>query len=214
MPKSSQDRHCYPYERPSLTADAVIWTIRDRRWTVLLIERRSEPFADCWALPGGFVEPNEQVNDAARRELSEEAGIACGSMHIIGCFGGPNRDPRGWTVSGAYYSFVSPNTMPRAGSDASRFAWHSMNRLPKLAFDHRDILKSARSCLIHDCCVVPVLAPVLPTRFTSEELHTVYSAIDPKRFADAAKLKAMLMATGVIQKSGPTYRWKRFSKIF
>ncbi|HZT80447.1 MAG TPA: NUDIX hydrolase [Gemmataceae bacterium] len=137
----------YPYPRPALTADLILIS-REARPRVLLIRRKHDPFAGVWALPGGFVEENEPLETAARRELKEEAGLDAAELEQLHTFGDPGRDPRGWTVSVAFIGRVDPETVrPRAGDDAAEVGWHPLDALPPLAFDHEKILAVARQWL-------------------------------------------------------------------
>lgn len=110
---------------------------------ILLIKRLKEPFKDCWALPGGFVDENEDLEDAAKRELLEETSIKIDKLEQIGAFGKPFRDPRHHTISIAYYGTVSDDTIAIAGDDAKEAYWFSINDLPELAFDHEEIIDKA-----------------------------------------------------------------------
>lgn len=101
MSTKGSRKHTYEYPRPALTVDIAIVT-REAKPRVLLIQRKKDPFAGSWALPGGFVEENERLGDAARRELVEETGVAAGELEQLYTAGDPGRDPRGWTVSVAY----------------------------------------------------------------------------------------------------------------
>lgn len=109
---------------------------------ILLIKRLNEPFKDCWALPGGFVDENEDLEQAARRELFEETNIETAEMKQIGAFGTPNRDPRGHMISIAYQTNLIDNQIVKAKDDAKEVKWFSINDLPELAFDHVDIINS------------------------------------------------------------------------
>lgn len=109
---------------------------------ILLIKRLNEPFKDCWALPGGFVDENEDLEQAARRELFEETNIETGKMIQIGAFGKPNRDPRGHMISVAYQTNLIDNQILKAKDDAKEVKWFSVNNLPELAFDHLEIINS------------------------------------------------------------------------
>src|SRR5262245_14110930 len=133
----------YDYPRPSLTADLVLITNEDRP-RVLLIRRKHEPFAGCWAFPGGFVNENEPLEAAARRELKEETGVEVEHLEQLQSFGDPGRDPRGWTVTIAFIGRVDAATLkPIAADDAAEVAWHFVDAPPKLAFDHAKILAAA-----------------------------------------------------------------------
>jgi len=134
------------YEKPSVTADCVILRRETEtgRLHVLLIQRAKEPFAGRWALPGGFVNKDEPLIDAARRELREETGLRVTKLRQIGAFGDPGRDPRGWTVSVAYLAEVSGTKhKAQAADDAQAVKWFPVDALPRLAFDHGKILKLA-----------------------------------------------------------------------
>ncbi|MCD7847526.1 MAG: NUDIX hydrolase [Oscillospiraceae bacterium] len=107
------------YPRPSLTADAVIFTGTKDNLKLLLIKRGGHPYLGCYALPGGFVNPNETVEQAARRELSEETGLNETRMSLVGVYSKPSRDPRTWVVSTAFYAYLENGVTPTAGDDAS-----------------------------------------------------------------------------------------------
>jgi len=115
---------------------------------VLLIQRGKEPFKGHWALPGGFVDRNENPVNAVVRELQEETGYrgAPDECELVGVFGEPGRDPRGHVITIAYRVFLDPSQIqeaPRAGDDAARAAWWPLNALPPMAFDHFRILQKA-----------------------------------------------------------------------
>lgn len=114
---------------------------------VLLIQRKNDPYKDCWALPGGFVDMDETLKDAARRELNEETGVdlpnATDGIIEVGAFGNPGRDPRGRTISIAYTIMLSIPVAPTAGDDAKTAQMFSITEIPELAFDHDKIIKSA-----------------------------------------------------------------------
>jgi 8-oxo-dGTP diphosphatase len=144
MPKG---KYVYEYPRPAVTVDIVIVT-REAYPKVLLIRRKNEPFAGCWALPGGFVEMDETLEAAARRELLEETGVRAAKLVQLHTFGDPKRDPRGRTISVVYLAVVDADKLkPRADDDAAEVGWFSMTRPPRLAFDHREILACARKHL-------------------------------------------------------------------
>lgn len=138
--------HSYEYPRPAVTVDTVLVTVGERgELRVLLIQRAKDPFASRWALPGGFVDQDEDLEDAARREMLEETAVELGSMVQLGAYGTPGRDPRGHTVGIAFLAICGPDEIEgRAGDDAADCRWFPLRRLPKLAFDHAKILNDAR----------------------------------------------------------------------
>ncbi len=140
------------HERPSLTVDIVVVALVGGQHNVLLIRRKNPPFEGRWALPGGFVDPHEPLEDAARRELWEETGVRPAHLDQLHTFGDPGRDPRGWTVSVAYLALLdgqaARSLQPEAGDDAAEAAWFDLLAPPPLAFDHADILACARRKLV------------------------------------------------------------------
>lgn len=147
MPNEDRQKHVYDYPRPALTVDVAIVT-REAVPRVLLIQRKAEPFAASWALPGGFVEPDERLADAARRELLEETGVTACELEQLYTAGDPGRDPRGWTVSVVYLAQVEPGAAkPVAADDASAVGWFPLDALPALAFDHAMLLARVRARL-------------------------------------------------------------------
>jgi 8-oxo-dGTP diphosphatase len=134
------------YEKPSVTADCVVLKTDETTGglSVLLIQRAKEPFAGRWALPGGFVNKDEPLSSAARRELREETGLRVTKLKQIGAFGDPGRDPRGWTVSVVYVAELPTGKHRiKAADDAKTVNWFPVSALPRLAFDHAKILKLA-----------------------------------------------------------------------
>jgi 8-oxo-dGTP diphosphatase len=127
--------------------DVVLVANLEGRRRVLLVRRREPPFEGLWAVPGGFVEPDEPLEAAARRELREEAGAEPVLLEQLHAFSNPGRDPRGWTISVAYLARLSDIEAqafkPEAGSDAAEVGWFDFHDPPRLAFDHADILAYA-----------------------------------------------------------------------
>src|SRR5262245_20644179 len=127
----AREKYTYDYPRPAVTVDVIIVT-REATPRVLLIRRKHEPFAGSWAIPGGFVEMDEALENAARRELFEETGIRAKNLVQLHTFGDPGRDPRGRTISVAYLAVVDETKIkPRAGDDAAEVGWFSLVRPPK-----------------------------------------------------------------------------------
>lgn len=126
-----------------VTVDIVVTRKYEGEIQILLIQRKNEPFQNYWALPGGFVDKNEHIEAAAKRELLEETNIQLFQVKQIGAFGDPNRDPRHHTLSVAYYGEVDALAEANAQDDAKSVQWFSLNELPALAFDHNDIIREA-----------------------------------------------------------------------
>jgi 8-oxo-dGTP diphosphatase len=176
-----------------VAADLVILTVRDAALDVLLIRRGIAPYKGHWALPGGFVRPEEDLEEAARRELGEETGLVTDRIHLeqVATYGEPGRDPRGRVVSVAYLALVPDLPAPVAGTDAASASWVSVAEVladPKrLAFDHHRILadgvERARAKLEYS----PLATAFCPDEFTISELRGIYEAVwgvplDPRNF--------------------------------
>lgn len=141
---TGKKQYCYDYPRPAVTVDVVIVTSEPQP-RVLLIRRRHDPFAGMWAIPGGFVDMDEDLEDAARRELREETGVELAALEQLQTFGRPGRDPRGRVISVVYLARVPPEQLqPAAGDDAVQVGWFRLDELPPLAFDHAEILALAQ----------------------------------------------------------------------
>jgi len=170
--------HTYDYPRPMLTVDCVIFGLDADRLQVLLIRRRSDPFRDHWALPGGFVDMDESLEDAARRELTEETGLKDIYLEQLFTFGDPGRDPRGRTIAVAYYGLVSMRRhTPVAADDASEAVWKDATSARRLAFDHDRILAVALERLRAKVRYRPIGFELLPRKFTLSQLQKLYEVI-------------------------------------
>lgn len=126
------------HPRPNVTVDLLIFRPATQ---ILLIERGGDPFKGYWALPGGYVEKGESLEQAALRELQEETSLENLDLTQLGAFGDPGRDPRDWTVTVAYWTYVK-DAKAEAGSDAARVGWFDIDKLPELAFDHGKIVEA------------------------------------------------------------------------
>ncbi|HEY0641957.1 MAG TPA: NUDIX domain-containing protein, partial [Nocardioides sp.] len=175
----------------AVTVDLVVLTVRDDQLHALTVRRGEEPFEGQWALPGGFLEPDEDLVEAAERELLEETGLSSDRFHLeqLASYGDPHRDPRMRTVTVAYVALAADLPSPTAGSDAADATWQPVAELEKdsLAFDHATILRDgverARSKLEY----TPLAAAFCPEEFTVSELRRVYEVVwgvdvDPRNF--------------------------------
>jgi 8-oxo-dGTP diphosphatase len=160
-----------------VTVDIVIFTIQEGVLKVLLVKRGIPPFAGQSAIPGGFVLEDEDLDQAALRELREETGVSDVYLEQLYSFGKPDRDPRGRVVTVAYFALISADRKLKAGSDAAEAAWYPMDDLPRLAFDHATILNYALERLRNKLEYTTVGFQLLPEKFTLTELQEVYEAI-------------------------------------
>ena len=140
--------YTYPFPRPSVTVDIIIFRIFENEPEVLLIKRANTPFKGQWALPGGFVDKDEALEDAALRELKEETGLHGILLTQMHTFGSPGRDPRGHTVSVVYVGYLPVDAKAKAGDDASETGWFRVDKLPELAFDHDQVINMAESIFL------------------------------------------------------------------
>ncbi len=166
------------------------------RLEVLLVERGQEPYKGCWALPGGFVEEDEDLPQAAARELAEETGLRPVVMDQVGAWGTPGRDPRGRVVSAVYVAVARPGAdAVRGADDAAHAAWHSLACLPPLAFDHAQILPAALRHLRQRCETTRMALAFLPERFRLGDLSRVLAALGAPGPQEAAR--RLLAAAGL-----------------
>jgi 8-oxo-dGTP diphosphatase len=187
--------YTYEYPRPALTVDCVVLGFEEGTGLqVLLVRRGVQPFLGTWALPGGFVLMDEDLEAAARRELEEETGVKEVYLEQLRTFGATGRDPRGRVVSVAYYALVRPEQHPPKGdTDASDAAWFPAAELPALAFDHAEILTAALERLRGKIRYQPVGFELLPQRFTLAQLQALYEAL-LGRDLDKRNFRKKLMA--------------------
>lgn len=174
-------RHVYEYPRPAVTADALVFVLADTGLEVLLVERGHEPFAGSMALPGGFVDPDEPLAAAARRELLEETGVTAGTMIQVGAFGDPGRDPRGHTVGVAFLTLMRREVVlesMRAGDDAAGVALHPAHDPPPLAFDHGEMLDAALDLLRCRSTCEPFARALLADDAAAAELRAAQDALE------------------------------------
>ena len=200
--------YSYAHPHPAVTTDVVIFTIQDEKLKVLLIQRAGEPFKDKWALPGGFVEIDEDLEHAAARELEEETGVAGVYLEQLYTFGGPDRDPRERVITVAYYALVPIDRLHlRAASDAKQVQWFPCRRLPQLAFDHKQIIAMARQRLASKLDYSTIALQFMPDKFTLSELQKVYEIIldeklDKRNFRKRVQSFKCIKTTGEMKRNG------------
>lgn len=186
------------YERPSVTVDVVILTVRDRQLEVLLVKRRHWPYEGMWAIPGGFVNPDESLEDAARRELEEETGVRDVYLEQLYTFGDPGRDPRGRVITVVYYALIHAEELRvRAADDAADADWFPAYHLPEVAFDHGKIMEYTLQRLRGKLEYTMIGFQLLADEFTLSELQEVYEAIQNRKL-DKRNFRKKLLATGIL----------------
>lgn len=197
--------YTYEFPRPALTVDCVIFGLDEsNKLKVLLIQRGHEPFKGCWALPGGFVDMSENLERSALRELEEETGVTNVFIEQLYTFGEPDRDPRGRTVSVAYYALVNLAEHPvKASSDAQQAKWFEIDNLPSLAFDHEQILQIAINRLRAKVRYQPIGFELLPEQFTLSQLQKLYETIlGVKEVLNKRNFRTRILKMGVLNEVG------------
>lgn len=190
------------YVHPAVTVDVVVFTLRDKSLQVLLVRRQNEPFAGMWAIPGGFVDMDESLEEAALRELEEETGVRDVYLEQLYTFGAPDRDPRGRTITVAYFAVVPAGAVRlRAGDDATEARWWPVDRLPSLAFDHADILAYALKRLRYKLEYTAVGFELLPETFTLSELQAAYEIVLGEPL-DKRNFRRKILSAAVIEEAG------------
>ena len=193
--------HSYKYPRAALTVDCVVFglDLEEENLKVLLIQRDMEPYAGKWALPGGFVNINETLDDAALRELTEETGMHDLYLEQLYTFSEIDRDPRERVVSVAYFALVKlQNHSLKADTDARDVAWFAIQDIPKLAFDHEKILDAALKRLRGKVTYHPVGFELLPEKFTLTQLQLLYEIILERKL-DKRNFRKKIIALGLLE---------------
>jgi 8-oxo-dGTP diphosphatase len=169
-------------EKPSVTVDIILFTIKDESLKVLLVKRAVDPFKDMWAIPGGFILVNENLEDAAKRELLEETNVKDIYLEQLYTFGDPKRDPRTRVITVAYFALVNSEKFKlKASTDVKDVRWFSMYDMPELAFDHKKIMEYALKRLKAKLEYTTVAFSLLPEEFTLTELQKIYEIIFNKK---------------------------------
>ncbi|WP_204508366.1 NUDIX hydrolase [Aestuariivirga litoralis] len=192
-----------------MTTDICLFTVVDDDLRILLVRRGLEPFKGAWALPGGFLQENETLDQCAARELQEETGVAGTHLEAFATFSEPKRDPRYRVVTAAYFALVpATDHALQSGSDADDAQWHRMQSLPKLAFDHADIITAARGALAGKLDREPLVLALLPARFTLTQIQKVYEAVEGQPL-DKRNFRRAILAKGWIRETGAMERGSR-----
>ena len=142
---NKKGKYVYDWPMPMVTVDAVVFAVAKGAVKLLLIKRKNEPFKGKWAIPGGFIGIDEDLDDAVARELAEETGLTGVPLEQLHTFGKPGRDPRGRQITVAFWGIITERLERiRAGDDAGDARWFDLNQLPSdMAFDHGHVAKFA-----------------------------------------------------------------------
>jgi 8-oxo-dGTP diphosphatase len=194
--------YSYPYPHPAVTTDIVVFTILAEKLQILLIKRAADPYQGFWALPGGFLDIDEDLEDCAARELREETGISGVYLEQLYTFGRPDRDPRERVISVTYYALSASDRLQlKAASDAADVAWFPMDDTPELAFDHGTIIRMAHQRLVAKLNYSTIAFQFMPDTFTLSELQAVYQILLNEQL-DKRNFRKWILSLGQIEETG------------
>lgn len=191
-------------QKIKITVDAVVFGYSKADGvSLLLIQRKYDPFKGSWAIPGGFVLNDESLEEAVKRELYEETGVEVNYLEQLYSFGKPNRDPRQRIVSIAYFGLVKTTQYQelKASTDAESAAWFAIEKLPKLAFDHKEILQVAIERLRSKVRYQPIGFELLDKQFPFSDLEKLYMAL-LGRDINRRNFSKKILSFGFIEETG------------
>lgn len=198
--KKEKGEFTYPYPRPSVTTDCVIFGYDGKDLKLLLVERGIPPFKGMWALPGGYLQMDEDAIDGAKRELFEETGLRDAYIEQFRTFSAVDRDPRGRVITIAHLALVRISEV-KGGDDAAKARWFPLKDVPQLAFDHDMILREAMKALRQKIHFEPVGFELLPDVFTMPQLQHLYESILDVRF-DRRNFASKMLHLGILEDTG------------
>lgn len=196
------------YRNPAVAADVVLFGYHQQKLSVLLLNRKEEPFANTWTLPGAFLQMEETLDEACTRVLHTKLGISRLYLEQLCTFDNPARDPRGRVLSVSYYALINPERFKVAiGTMANDVQWFEIDKLPELGFDHKQIFTVALQRLRAKILYFPVGFELLDELFTMSELHGLYECIlatkiDRRNFARKILEAEYIIATGMKREGG------------
>lgn len=191
------------YVQPAVTADTVLFSVRGHELVVLTVQRDREPFAGWWALPGDYIRAEETLDDCAARALADQTRVRDVYLEQLYTFAShyPGRWGRVFNV--AYFALV-PFASVRLPADA-RVAWHALSRLPRLAFNHEDILAAARRRLVAKSSYSTIAFQLLPEVFTLADVQAAYEAIKGEQL-DKRNFRRFIRGLDVLESTGEQRR--------
>ncbi|HSH02538.1 MAG TPA: NUDIX domain-containing protein [Anaerolineae bacterium] len=184
-----------------MTVDVVIFSLVDEDLQVLLSKRPHKPFANMWAIPGGFVQMDESLDDAANRQLAAKTGVTDVYTEQLYTFGAPQRDPRTRVITVAYFALVPYTAIKQDPADNIKTDWFSVYNPPELAFDHHEIIEYALQRLRYKLEYTMVGFQLLPDVFTLSELQHAYEIILGEDL-DKRNFRRKILASGILEKTG------------
>jgi 8-oxo-dGTP diphosphatase len=190
------------YEQPGVTVDTVIFTVSEEKLRVLLIKRADQPFAGYWSIPGGFLKLGESLDEAAVRVMNEKTNVKQVYLEQLYTFGDPGRDPRARVITVAYFALIPwIHLVHPESTKVSDLAWHPVDALPHLAFDHKNILDYAVKRLRAKVAYSNIVYGLLPGRFRLSDLQRIYEIISNKEL-DKRNFRKRMLATGLLKETG------------
>lgn len=198
--RKEKGEYTYPFPRPSVTTDCVIFGYDGKDLKLLLVERGIPPFKGMWALPGGYLQMDEDAIDGAKRELFEETGLRDAYIEQFRTFSAVDRDPRGRVITIAHLALVRISEV-KGGDDAAKAQWFPLKDVPQLAFDHDMILREAMKALRQKIHFEPVGFELLPAVFTMPQLQHLYESILDVRF-DRRNFASKMLHLGILDDTG------------
>jgi 8-oxo-dGTP diphosphatase len=205
----------YEYPHPAVATDIAVFTLRNRSLSILLIRRGAPPYEGYWAMPGGFLGPDEDLDACAMRELREETGVETAILEPFGNFSAPDRDPRERIISVAYLALInSEGVVLSASTDAAEARWFAVDRLPELAFDHEMIIEKALQALRSRLFSTGLLLGLLPARFSLSALQEAYEAVVGEP-VDKRNFRKKVEAIGLVRETDEVERGRhRPARLF
>jgi 8-oxo-dGTP diphosphatase len=190
------------FESPGVTVDLSIFTVNEEQLKVMLVRRAENPYLGFWSLPGGFLKIGESLDAAAQRVLSEKSGVDDVYMEQLYTFGEPKRDPRSRVITVAYIALIPWQSLPEPESEKiTDLTWASVDALPKLAFDHKQILEYAVTRLRAKVSYSNIVHGLMPKQFRLSELQSMYETIINDKL-DKRNFRKRMLATGLLKETG------------
>jgi 8-oxo-dGTP diphosphatase len=190
------------YAQTAVTVDLVIFTVNEDLLKIMLVKRAEDPFADSWSLPGGFLKTNESLDGAALRVLKEKTGVENVYLEQLYTFGDPDRDPRARVITVTYFALIPWKDLAQPPSEkVTGLMWASVNHLPKLAFDHKEIVEYAVQRLRAKASYSNIVYGLMPRQFRLSELQRMYEIIIDDKL-DKRNFRKRMLATGLLQETG------------